>query len=409
MTSVNKSVAVAIAVLVWPVLAPGADKDTILTTKVGPVDVGLFIPADARPLRGLYVHAAHYRIKSTDRWAEASRAIGFGHIALNIDLKLNNRPKKLRKGLDDALKEFAAKTGRPELPHLPMIGIGHSAGGMVVPVLLASPERAITTCVSCGWITDPKKLKPSEKSMPMLFTLGAIPDAFKMLPGIEERFVPARREGLTWGLALQWGCAHDFANSATLFIPWCESIAAMRLPKYPPRTGGPVKLRDIKLSDGWLGQSPTIETNLATVAPYKDYKGDKTKAVWLPSRSVAFVWRAIQSQDPPVVLEASTADGSTKLPNANPKSERQMTIAPGGSIMLQATVRKGCSVSKIQYYDGDRLIGESTKAPWRFEWTQPPAGLRPVWAMWTSSDGEKGVSNPALIIVRPIALKEKTK
>jgi hypothetical protein len=110
-----------------------------------------------------------------------------------------------------------------------------------------------------------------------------------------------------------------------------------------------------------------------------------------------------------VVLEASTADGSTKLPKANPKSERQMTIAPGGSIMLQATVRKGCSVSKIQYYDGDRLIGESTKAPWSFEWTQPPAGLRPVWAMWTSSDGEKGVSNPALIIVRPMALKEKTK
>ena len=245
--------------------------------------------------------------------------------------------------------------------------------------------------------------------MPMLFTLGAIPDAFKMLPGIEGRFVPARREGLAWGLGLQWGCAHDFANSATMFIPWCEAIAAMRLPKYPPRSGGPVKLRDVKLADGWLGQSPKIETTLATVAPYNEYEGDKTKTVWLPSRSVAFIWRAIQSKDPPVVLQASSSDGSTKLPKANPKSERQMTTAPGASITLRAIVRKGCSISKIEYYDGDRPIGEATKAPWSFEWTQAPAGLRPVWAMWTSSEGKKGVSNPALIIVRPIALKEKKK
>ena len=405
----KKAAVCLVAVAALTALPCRADEDTILKTKVGPVDVGLFIPSDTKPLRGLYVHAAHYRIKSTDRWAEASRAIGFGHIALNINLKLNNRPKKLRTGLDEALIEFAAKTGRSELPHLPMIGIGHSAGGMVVPVLLTTPERAITTCVSCGWITDPKKLKPADKSMPMLFTLGAIPDAFKMLPGIESRFLPARKEELAWGLGLQWGCAHDFANSAALFIPWCEAVSAMRLPKYPPRTGGPVKLRDIKLSDSWLGQSPTIETNLATVAPYKDYKGDKTKAVWLPSRSVAFVWRAIQSKDPPVVLEASAKDGSAELPKANPKSERQMTVASGGSIVLRATVRKGADVSKIQYYDGDRLIGESTKAPWRFDWTQAPAGLRPVWAMWTSSDGKKGVSNPALIIVRPTALKEKKK
>ncbi len=405
----KKAAVCLVAVAALTALPCRADEDTILKTKVGPVDVGLFIPADTKPLRGLYVHAAHYRIKSTDRWAEASRAIGFGHIALNINLKLNNRPKKLRKGLDEALKEFAAKTGRSELTHLPMIGMGHSAGGMVVPVLLASPERAITTCVSCGWITDPKKLKPADKSMPMLFTLGAIPDAFKMLPGIESRFLPARREGLAWGLGLQWGCAHDFANSATLFIPWCEAVSAMRLPKYAPRSGRPVKLRDVQLSDGWLGQWPTIETNLATVAPYRDYKGDKTKTVWLPSRSVAFVWRAIQSKDPPVVLEASAKDSSAKLPKANPKSERQMTVAPGGSIVLRATVGKGVDISRIQYYDGDRPIGESTKAPWRFEWTQPPAGCRPVWAMWTSSDGKKGVSNPALIIVRRKALKEKKK
>jgi len=62
------------ALVTFTTLPCRADKDTILKTKVGPVDVGLFIPADAEPLRGLYVHAAHYRIKADDRWAEASRA-----------------------------------------------------------------------------------------------------------------------------------------------------------------------------------------------------------------------------------------------------------------------------------------------------------------------------------------------
>jgi len=78
-------------------------------------------------------------------------------------------------------------------------------------------------------------------------------------------------------------------------------------------------------------------------------------------------------------------------------------------ITLQATVRKGAKASGVQYCDGDRLIGQAAEAPWRFEWTQPRVGVRPVWAIWRSSDGTNAVSNPALIIVRRKALKEKKK
>ena len=65
----KKAAVCLVAVAALTALPCRADEDTILKTKVGPVDVGLFIPADTKPLRGLYVHAAHYRIKSTDRWA----------------------------------------------------------------------------------------------------------------------------------------------------------------------------------------------------------------------------------------------------------------------------------------------------------------------------------------------------
>jgi len=378
-----------------------AAADTVLNTKVGPVNVALLIPAETSgPLRGLYVHAAHYTLRTHDRWAESARSISFGHVGLNIDLKLNNRPKKLRKGLDEGLAQFAARTGRAELPHLPMIGVGHSAGGMVVPVLMRTPERTITTCVSCGWITDPAKLPENALHVPMLFTLGAIPDAFKMLPTIGTRYLPARAKGMPWGLAVQWGCAHDFANSATLFIPWSESIARLRLPKNTPAPGKPVTLRPIDRTAGWLGDRSNEKTHFAPIAPTGEFKGEKSKAVWLPDRTVAFVWRAMQSNDPPVVLHAAAADGSATLPKANPKTERGMTVGPGIAMKLSVTAREGTQLAEVTYFDGDRPLGKATSAPWEMVWRGAAAGAHAISAIWTDAAGQKNTTNPALVIVR---------
>ena len=171
--------------------------DVVLGTQVGTVDVRIFIPRQAAPARGLIVHAANYVLKDDDRWAELCRQMRFAHVAMNIPnvQKATNRHQALAKALEQGLKEFAGKTGQPELTRLPAVGTGHSAGGLVTGVLLRDPGRTITNCIDCGWVMDPSKLAPEAARVPALFTMGAVPDDFKMLPSIEANFEPARRQG----------------------------------------------------------------------------------------------------------------------------------------------------------------------------------------------------------------------
>jgi hypothetical protein len=373
--------------------------DEILETKVGPVDVAILLPDQPRPLRGLYMHVAHYKLKSDDRWAESSRAIGFGHIALNINLKENSRPRKLGMALEQSLAVFAQKTGRKELPKLPIVGIGHSAGGMCTPVLLGIPKRMLTSCVSCGWIADPEKVAAADPNLPMVFTLGAIPDGFKMLPSIQQRFEPARAEGMPWCLGLQWGCAHDFGQSAALFIPWSEAIAELRLPDRSPATGELIPLRAVSLEDGWLGDRRTIDSTFAAVCPYTEFEGDKRHAVWLPNRKVAYVWRAIQSRNPPLALMAETADGKIRLSEYNPKESHQMYVASGAEIRLSATTAGDLKATRVLFFNGDEKIGDASETPFRCQW-RPGPGAHTIFAQSETAAGNLDVSHPALIVVR---------
>jgi hypothetical protein len=397
------SLAVFVSAATWTGASAAGAGDRVLCARVEPVDVAIFIPAEAAVVRGVLVHAAHYRLKSDDRWAQLCRKLQFAHVALNIDLKLNNRPRKLRAGLQQGLAEFAQHSGHPELVHAPRAGVGHSAGGMVTGVLLADPASTITNCVSCGWILDPAKLEPQAARVPALFTLGAIPDAFKMLPDIEAKFVPARRRGLPWGLGLQWGCAHDFANSATLFVPWIEAVSRMRLPRKPPRPGMPAGLRELEQEAGWLGDRRTTEAQFATIAPFAEFRGDRSQAAWLPDRAVAFVWQALESKDPPVVLEARTGDGAVSLPQPSPKAERGMTVDADAEILLSARPLRDAQLREVRFYRGDVLLGRSTSPPWECRWKRPPQGAHAVLVQYETADGRPGVANPALVCVRAAA------
>ena len=51
-------------------VAPLAADDAVLSVKVGEVDVQVFVPAGAKVVRGAVVHAAHYQLKTDDRWSE---------------------------------------------------------------------------------------------------------------------------------------------------------------------------------------------------------------------------------------------------------------------------------------------------------------------------------------------------
>ena len=384
------------------VTGPVRAADFLYSNKFDNVVAEVWIPGDAPVVRGMIVHAANYALKPGDRWAEFGRSIGFGHVALNLDnvRSAGNRGPRLRAALDKALKECAEQTGRRELLQVPFAGTGHSAGGLVTPTLLATPERVLTLTIDCGWVSDPKKFKPADKAVPMLFTLGAVPDAFKMLPGIESNFVPARADGWPWALGLQHGCAHDFGNSATLQIAWMSRIIASRLPSDADTRSVSPRLRDLKLEDGWIGDIGSISNQWATIGPWGEFKGDKSRAAWFPNRAVAYVWRAWQTKDSPVTLEASAADGSAKLPEWSPTSPRDLMLNPGVDVHLSVSTSGGLSVKRVHFFDGDSLLGEATAAPWQFTWRKPAQGAHAVHAVWDGANGVRGAVNPALVVIR---------
>jgi hypothetical protein len=366
-------------------------QDVVLKTHVGEVDVQIFIPRVDGPVRGLIVHAANYGLKADDRWAELCRQIKFAHVAMNIPnvQRATGRHQKLSKALGEGLKEFAVTSGRAELMGLPLIGTGHSAGGLVTGVLLKDPARTITNCIDCSWVMDSTKLSPEAARVPALFTMGAIPDAFKMLDAIDQHFYPARQKNLPWGLGVQWACAHDFGNSATLMFAWIDAMVRMRM------AGDSGTLQDVKLEEGWLGDPSSVSGTWATVAPYAQYPGERAKAAWFPNRAVAWTWRAWQAKDSPGGLRARADEAA--LPDWSAKRAMDLMADAGAEITL--SVRTERPLKRVRYFDGDVLIGEGAGEGWKLAWRNAARGCHVVHAQWDNEAGKPGAANPALIIV----------
>lgn len=380
----------------------GGPKDLVLHTEIesAKVKVDLFIPKEAKPVRGLLIHAVHYKLKTTGRWPTLCRELGFAHMATNINLKLNNRPKRLREAMNTALKEFAETTGRPALVHVPRVGVGMSAGGMCVPMLMEEPDKLLTNAVSCSWVTDPEKIGPERARIPEMYVIGAKPDGFKMLPAIDKFYVPSVKAGNPWALGLQHECKHDWANSGTLFVPWIRGIAALRIPD-KTKPGDAVPLKPVSFQSGWRGDRSTINRQYATVVSFEKYQGDPANTVWLPDRATAYVWRAWQTKDAAFQITAETTDKKKKLPKFKPRSSFGMSVPHGQNLALGIqALRDGPAPTKVIFYAEDQVLG-SPGPDGIFLWKTPSKRAHAIWAEY-EVDGKKAATNPALICVEEL-------
>jgi hypothetical protein len=395
-------------VLTAAVLAAGpaasAKEDAIHRTVVDGVEINLWMPGSVKALRGAFVDPANAKVgsdaedASANVWEETCRNLDCGHVGMILqNMNRGNRPAILQKALAAALKEFADKSGHPEIEHMPLAFSGMSkGGGWSASTAYRMPERAVAYANVVGWVADSKG-SDAQLQVPGLFIIGGVPDDFKMLDAVAKDYDPGRQRGAPWTLALQWGAAHDWNNASALVLPYLDAMFRARVPADVPTAGTPAKLKPVRLEDGWLGDRATWDSHFPTVAPWADYKGDKASAVWLPNRAIAMLWRAFESKDPPVRIDAATADGKARLPEGK---KRRMVVEAGATIVLQAAVNAGTDVRKVRFYAGDQALGEVTEAPWRAEWKSAPPRPHGVFAEWESASGKSGVSNPALVVVR---------
>src|SRR5689334_2353840 len=97
---------------ILPLTAAGAE-DTVLHTNVERTDANLFIPGNAKVIRGVLINPADRSVGSGSVWGESCRHWGFAHLGLMLEDvdKRNNRPNTLRNVIDAALKQFAKESG----------------------------------------------------------------------------------------------------------------------------------------------------------------------------------------------------------------------------------------------------------------------------------------------------------
>ncbi len=375
-----------------------ADKEVVLHKNIERTDVNLFLPAKVAVFRAISINPADKSVGPGSTWGETLRSLSAAQMGVmleNVD-KRSNRAGVIAKVIEAALKQFAAESHHPELVHVSFLFGGFSKGGGWSATLGQEfGPRTIAFNNVCGWVGEPEK----DLSMGGVIIIGGIPDGFKMLDAIPTQYEPARKKGAPWTLALQWDCAHDYANANTLAMPLFAACVRARLPENASPVKGPVKLNALKLEDGWLGDRTTWETNYATIAKYADYRGDKDAASWLPDKYVACVWRSFVSKLPPVQIAAAAKDGGAKLPDFSPKVKRTLIVPQGSAVTLGAAIKAGTKVASLDYYEGDVLLGSVKPDRTEFIWENITAGPRAVYIEYTLADGKKGVSNPALVIV----------
>lgn len=196
------------------------------------------------------------------------------------------------------LVDLGAKSGHPELSHVPWAlwghsGGGHWAGGMV----LQHPERIAAAWLRSGvplLTPDPKRstikahtLPEAALKVPMMCNLGTKegvtvkePRFSGVWPANEMFFHEVRGKGGLVGVAIDPLSSHDCGNQRYLAIPWLDACLSARLPK-----AGATTLRPMPTDQAWL--APITGGEAAVAARFA---GEPLKAGWLPNETIAKAW-----------------------------------------------------------------------------------------------------------------------
>lgn len=285
---------------------------------VYPVSFTVWIPPQAKTLRGVIVHQHGCGEGSCKSGQTGAFDLHWQALAEKHDCALLSptyeQPEKAdcqmwcdpRNGSDaafqKALSELGSKSGHTELATIPWAIWGHSGGGSWAGgMTLLHPER-----VAAAWLRSGVPRLSEAEGKPKPF---AIPDAACQVPvmcnlgtkegvtdkesrfagvwpQVESFFETLRAKGALIGVAIDPYSSHDVGNQRYLAIPWFDACLAARLPE---KNGQP--LRTMNAGDVWLAALHAGDADVAEPVPAKKFDGDRDKSVWLPCESIAKAWK----------------------------------------------------------------------------------------------------------------------
>lgn len=276
------------------------------TTWMGAGKAQLWLPPGVASLRGLVViDGVGYgnRIFDSADWRKTALEQSWGMLFLKHGKQRGKEKQwaetggaEITSALEELTKTLAADSKHPELANVPWAIWGHSGGGAIAyHAALHSPGRFFAALPYHGAVSHGKPgenegpffriVQGAALQVPILFLVGEA-DIASITSDTKKQFIDDRsRHGIRAYLT-QPRTDHLGLTATELQLSWLVAAHALRVPSDADFKKGPAKLRDVVEADGWLGD---IETG--DIAPFKDFKGDKAKAAWLPNESVAREWR----------------------------------------------------------------------------------------------------------------------
>jgi hypothetical protein len=257
-----------------------------------------------------------------------------------------------------ALEEFAAKSGHKEIASAPWCLWGHSGGGIWSNVMSTlHPERVLAAFLRSGTATAFRTrhefiqpvVAPATYEIPTMINFGMGERGRRPWDGSIATFQEYRAQGAPIGFAPDPRTDHYCGDSRYLAIPFFAACLQMRLSDWTNI------LKPVNMSTAWLA-TPFGDT----AVPAGEFKGDPTKAAWLPNAAIAKIWMEYvrtgtvsDAGAPPAPVNVRVKADATHGNVITWDAQVDITSGLGGFIVL----RDGHGIAKLPTQPPDQVYG----------------------------------------------------
>jgi len=273
-----------------------------------PAKVSFWIPPKLKLVTGTFIFSKHgsFRGYSTDRGLRAL-ATELNCAVLHSDQELGT-PYRDTRAMLDVLAQFADLSAHPEVAHAPLFIFGHSNSTENMSSFGGGcPERII------AWVAM-KSAFGAQFSVPALYGVpGMVVSGEKDHSYFQDQLATVKRHrkeshALMHMIVEPDGPHWPVKQTFRIMQAFIKTCYYLRVPYGADATLGPVKLRTLDESSGWLGanlegkrvrmpdynwkwETPVDVRQVLPIAPFNDFVGDRSTASWFPDESYARKWQ----------------------------------------------------------------------------------------------------------------------
>jgi hypothetical protein len=266
----------------------------------------LVVPKGLKPVRGILVVCNYMGGDSRGYYAQNwySEFMDLHGFAF-LGSKGNNSHAASYQAFLRAVKQFSIDSHHPELVNAPYATTGFSAGGGFASTLLTrDPDKVIASApvgarINFDVFKAPDAPTAAHLGVPACLITGEQENSAKV---VDPVFIAYRPQGARYSWMAVQGIGHEMRGQEVLAMPLLDAAVRVRYPADGDVRKGPIKLKTIDVTSGWVAENTTWKSGLTRIVPANQFKGDLGHSSWLQNEDLAFIYRAYSTYDKPLTI-----------------------------------------------------------------------------------------------------------